>query len=139
VFFDHRRPHDTKPGAAQPRAVLDHVFTYLVIAEDGTSHEHHHRLTGAEPVDDVVRAAVGGLVEHIPVTDQTLTLWCDEEGRLRGRPVNPVGSRLAHLLGGRPARYVGPIVITGNHHAATVSLTTEQVDQLLAALEGCRS
>lgn len=114
------------------------VVTHLVVAEDGTSHEHHHRLTETETVDDVLRSAVGGWLERIPVGDQTLSLWCDEEGRMRRRPVNPVGSRLVHLLGGRPALYVGPIIITGNHGTTTVSLTAQQVEQLLAALQLCR-
>jgi hypothetical protein len=118
----------------------EHTFTFLVIAEDGTSHEHHHRLadTDTGTVDDVVRAAVGGWLEQIRVPDPALALWCDEEGRMRGRAVNPVGSRLVLLLGGRAAAYVGPIVITGNRRDTTVSLTTEQIEQLLAALQLCR-
>jgi Domain of unknown function (DUF3846) len=116
----------------------EHIFTFLVIAEDGTSHEHHHRLADTDTVDDVVRAALGGWLEHIRVPDPALALWCDEEGRMRGRAVNPVGSRLVLLLGGRAAAYVGPIVITGNRRNTTVSLTEEQIDQLLAALQRCR-
>ena len=107
------------------------IFTFLVIAEDGTSHEHHHRMADTDAIDDVVRAAVGGWLEYIRVDDQTLALWCDEEGGLRRRPVNPVGSRLVLLLGGRAAAYVGPIVVTGVRGANTVSLSQEQLDQLL--------
>jgi Domain of unknown function (DUF3846) len=115
------------------------IFTFLVITEDGTSHEHHHhRMAGTDTVDDVVRAALGGWLEHIRVTDPALALWCDEEGRMRGRTANPVGSRLVLLLGGLAAAYAGPIVVTGNHRHHTVSLTAEQIDQLLAALQLCR-
>jgi hypothetical protein len=116
-----------------------HIFTFLVIAEDGTSHEHHHRMAGTDTVDDVVRGALRGWLEHIRVTDPALALWCDEEGRMRRRRVNPVGSRLVGLLGGRAAAYVGPIVITGNQRNTTVSLTEQQIEQLLAALQLCRS
>jgi hypothetical protein len=115
------------------------IFTYLVIAEDGTSHEHHHRLADTDTIDGVVRAAVGGWLEYIRVSDPTLALWCDEEGGLRRRPVNPVGSRLVLLLGGRAAAYVGPIVVTGVHSANTVSLNQDQLDQLLDHLQLCRA
>lgn len=114
------------------------VFTFLVVADDGTSHEHRHHLTGTDTIDDVVRAAVGGWLEPIRVADPTLALWCDEDGRPRRRRLNPVGSRLAVLLGGRPAAYVGPIVVTGSRRHTTMSLTEAQLAQLLAALHRCR-
>ncbi len=114
------------------------TFVFLVIAEDGVSHEHRHRMTDRDTIDEIVRAALGGWLEHIPVTDPTLTLWCHEEGHLRGRAVNPVGSRLAALLGGGPAVYAGPIVVTGNHRHTTVSLTEQQIEHLLAALRLCQ-
>jgi len=114
------------------------IFTFLVIAEDGTSHEHHHRMTASDTIGDIVRAAVGGWLEAIPVADPTLALWCDEDGRPRRRLLNPVGSRLAALLGGRPAAYVGPIVVTGRRRHTTVSLTETQIAPLLAALHRCR-
>jgi hypothetical protein len=120
--------------------MIGDVVTYLVVAEDGTSHEHHHRLTAANTasIDDIVRAAVGGWLEPIPVTDPTLAVWCDEDGRPRRRTVNPVGSRLAVLLGGRPAAYVGPIVITGKQSDRMVGLTEAQIAAPLAALDVCR-
>jgi hypothetical protein len=120
--------------------MIGDVFTYLVVAEDGTSHENHRRLTAtdASTVDGIVRAAVGGWLEPIRVTDPSIALWCDEDGRPRRRTVNPVGSRLAVLLGGRPAAYVGPIVITGYQSDRMVSLTEAQIAALLAALHVCR-
>ncbi len=126
----------TKEGTGHE--MTEATFTYLVIAEDGTSHEHHHRMADTDTIDDVVRAAVGGWLEDIRVADRTLALWCDEEGGLRRRPVNPVGSRLVLLLGGRAAAYVGPIVVTGVRGANTVSLTQDQLDQLLADLQAVR-
>jgi len=126
----------TKEGTGH--AMTEAIFTYLVIAEDGTSHEHHHRMADTDTIDDVVRAAVGGWLEEIRVADRTLALWCDEEGAQRRRPVNPVGSRLVLLLGGRAAAYVGPIVVTGVRAANTVSLTQDQLDQLLADLQALR-
>ena len=106
------------------------IFTYLLIAEDGTSHEHHHRMADTDTIDDIVRAAVGGWLEDIRVTD--------EEGGLRRRPVNPVGSRLVLLLGGRATAYVGPIVVTGVRAGNTVSLSQDQLDEILDHLQLCR-
>lgn len=114
------------------------IFTYLVIADDGTSHEHHHRMTGTDSIATVLRAALDGWPEHIRVGDPATSLWCDEDGRPRRRPVNPVGSRLVLLLGGRAAAYVGPIVVTGMRGETLVSLTDGQVEQLLAGLHLCR-
>ena len=74
--------------------MAENIFTFLLVGEDGTSHEHHHRMADTDTVGDVVRAALGGWLEHIRVTDPALALWCDEEGRMRGRAANPVGSRL---------------------------------------------
>jgi hypothetical protein len=73
------------------------------------------------------------LVQHVDRLSRRI-----EHGRPRRRPVNPVGSRLAVLLGGRPAAYVGPIVVTGSRRHRTVSLTEAQIVQLLSALHRCR-
>jgi hypothetical protein len=119
------------------------IAIVLVVAENGLSHEHHHRLASTDTIDgaidDLVRAAVGGWLENIPITDPTLAVWCDEEGRLRHRDLNPVGSRLVYLLGGRAARYVGPIVITGQRQATLNGLTEQQLEQLRGLLQLCRS
>jgi hypothetical protein len=114
------------------------IATVLVVADNGLSHEHHHRMAATDTVADLVHAAVGGWLENIPISDPTLAAWCDEEGRLRHRRANPVGSRLVYLLGGRAAHYVGPIVITGSRHGDTIGLTEAQIDQLLGLLSHCR-
>jgi hypothetical protein len=116
----------------------DAIFTYLIIAEDAFSHEHHHRMTDSDTVHDVLRAAVGGWLEYIRVGDPALALWCDEDGGPRRRPANPVGSRLVLLLGGRAAGHVGPIVVTGLRRGNPMSLTEDQIEQLLAGLQLCR-
>lgn len=119
--------------------MTDPITTVLVVAENGLSHEHHHRMSTADTIDDIVHAAVGGWLENTPIADPTLAAWCDEEGRLRHRHPNPIGSRLVFLLGGRAEHYVGPIVITGSRRSTTVSLTEEQIDRLLGLLSLCRS
>lgn len=77
--------------------------------------------------------------EYIRVADPALALWCNEDGRPGHRTANMVGSLLVALLGGRAARYVGPIVVTGIHRDQAVSLTADQIEHLLAALRLCRT
>lgn len=66
---------------------------------------------------ETLRDGVGGLIEAAP-TDESLTLWVNEEGKLHGLPLNPLG----HALWGEVDIYgciaagdwvAGPCVITG--------------------------
>jgi hypothetical protein len=113
------------------------AFTFIVVAEDGTSHEHHTRLrTGT--VDELLHRAVGGRLKPIPTGTPDLYVWCDENGPSTGRRPNPVASLLiAHLGGGRPP-LVGPVIVTGRQGTTAISLTADQVDAVLAALADCR-
>ena len=70
-------------------------------------------LEGYEPLSD----AVGGWIESIPASPE-ITVWCDEEGKLKGLPFNQVATDLWEIFdifGCVPAgdRLVGPIVIQG--------------------------
>jgi hypothetical protein len=113
------------------------TFTFLVIAENGTSHEYRTRLrTGG--VNDLLRRAVGGWLEMIPLPDPDLYVWCDEDGGPKARRPNPVGSLLVAHLNGRLLPLVGPIVITGRSGSSTISLTDAQVGALLSGLVQCR-
>nr|WP_030500970.1 DUF3846 domain-containing protein [Micromonospora purpureochromogenes] len=113
------------------------LFTFIVVADDGTSHEHHTRLrTGA--VDDLLRRAVGGWLESIPIGAPDLYVWCDEDGPSTDRRPNPVAGQLVARLGGGRPPLVGPIAVTGRRGATCISLTTAQVDAVLAALTCCR-
>ncbi|GAA4259931.1 DUF3846 domain-containing protein [Dactylosporangium darangshiense] len=108
-------------------------FTFLVVAEDGTSHEHRTRLrTGA--VDELLRRAVGGWLAPIPIGTPDLSAWCDEDAPSRSRRPNPVASLLVARLGGGRMPLVGPIVVTGRRGSTAIGLTAAQVDALLAAL-----
>jgi hypothetical protein len=113
------------------------TFTYLVIAEDGTSHEHRARLRTGGP-DDLLRRTVGEWPQTLTLPDPDLYAWRDGDGGPAARQLNPVGSRLVAHLGGRPLPLVGPIVITGKRGSSTTSLTDTQVAALLAALVQCR-
>lgn len=64
-----------------------------------------------------IRDGVGGWIEAAP-TDESLTLWVNEEGKINGLPLNPLG----HALWGEVDIYgciaagdwlAGPCVITG--------------------------
>lgn len=66
---------------------------------------------------ETLRDAVGGLIEAAP-TDDSLTLWVNEEGKINGLPLNPLG----HCLWAEVDVYgciragdwlAGPCVVTG--------------------------
>ncbi|MEV1321249.1 hypothetical protein AB0J14_34825 [Micromonospora arborensis] len=113
------------------------AYTFLVIAEDGTSHEHHTRQrTGS--VDALLRRAVGGPPAPIPLDTVRLVAWCDAHAPSVGRRPNPVADALIARLGGARLPLAGPIALTGYQDGTARSLTTAQVDAVLAALTHCR-
>ncbi|MET7672448.1 hypothetical protein [Micromonospora luteifusca] len=113
------------------------ALTFLVVAENGTSHEHHTRQrTGG--VDALLRRAVGGPPAPIPLGAADVVAWCDADGPSVGRHPNPVASLLIARLGGARLPLVGPIALTGVRDGTASSLTTGQVDAVLAALTHCR-
>jgi len=60
-----------------------------------------------------LQTAVGGWVQAIDLTP-TLTLWCNEEGKLVDLPHNPYGQFLWNSTFGAHTDYiVGDIVVTG--------------------------
>ncbi|MGC5054943.1 hypothetical protein ACLQ2S_26260 [Micromonospora sp. DT48] len=112
-------------------------FMYIVVAEDGTSHEHHTRLRDGD-VASLLRRAVGGVPASIPIGVPDLYLWGDEDGHPKALRPNPVARLLVARLGGGDLPLVGRVVLTGRRGAAAVSLTTTQIDAVLAALAHCR-
>jgi hypothetical protein len=65
---------------------------------------------------DGLQGAVGGWIEYVP-TQQNVTLYCNEEGKIEGLPPNPVATRaFGQLL--IPHDYLaGDVVIIGAHDA----------------------
>ena len=62
-----------------------------------------------------MQAAVGGWVEAVDMTD-TLTMWVDEEGKLAGKPINPVANQVvgSYRVGLMPGDFiVGDVLLTG--------------------------
>ncbi|MCG5446223.1 hypothetical protein NIE79_004791 [Micromonospora sp. NIE79] len=113
------------------------AYTFIVVAEDGTSHEHHTRQrTGG--VDTWLRRAVGAAPTPIPLAAAHLIAWRDAPAPSVGRRPNPAAGLLIAHLGGARLPLAGPIALTGYRDGAARSLTAAQVDAVLAALTHCR-
>jgi len=112
-------------------------FAFIVVAEDGTRHEHHARPRTPD-VDALLRHAVGGWLVPVPIAAPQLYARCDEDGPSTGRSLNPVASALIARLGGGRLPLVGPIAVTGRRDATAISLPAAHVDAVLTALAHCR-
>ncbi|RQX16705.1 hypothetical protein DDE19_14100 [Micromonospora ureilytica] len=113
------------------------AYTFLVVAEDGTSHEHHTRQRTGR-VDTWLRRAVGATPTPILLAAAHLVAWRDAQGPSLGRRPNPVAGLLIAHLGGPRVPLHGPIAVTGYRDGTARSLTTAQVDAVLAVLTHCR-
>lgn len=70
-----------------------------------------------------LREVIGGWIERVILIPADLTdsdvrtygldMWADEEGLIRGLPVNPVATVLANTFG-HASPIVGPVVIAGS-------------------------
>jgi Domain of unknown function (DUF3846) len=81
----------------------------LIIQPDGRSED-----TTVQADLAGLNAAVGGLIEC--VTLRICHLYCDEEGKLKGLPVNKAATALAHTLGWMHGDVLcGPVIFLGNH------------------------
>lgn len=54
--------------------------------------------------------AVGGLIEGVPMDDESFTAFCNEEGKLEGLPVNHAATRFTGIRGDV---LMGDVVIIG--------------------------
>ncbi len=59
-----------------------------------------------------LQAKVGGWVQMVDLNDN-LTLWCNEEGKLEGLPLNRYATELWESVYGKTDIIVGDIVLTG--------------------------
>lgn len=111
-------------------------FIFIVVAEDGTSHEHHMRLH-AGTVDDLLRRAVCGWLESSDRYPGSVRL------ARRGRPLEGPPPQPRRQPARRPSRRRSAAAgRTGRRDrlsgTTVTSLTTVQVDAVLAALINCR-
>lgn len=61
---------------------------------------------------EVLSGAVGGYIECVSVKDD-LDMWVNEEGKLIGLPLNPIGTRVWREVYGPTDVIAGDIIFTG--------------------------
>ena len=82
---------------------------------------------------ELLQKAVGGYVQAINL-DDTLTLWCNEEGKMMNLPHNEKAQILWDNVFGSGTDYiVGNIVLTGgaDDEGEIIGLTDEQINNLV--------
>lgn len=79
-----------------------------------------------------LQQAVGGLVDAVTL-HESVTMWVNDEGVLRGMPINLVASSLARDLGTTHQPYFGPIIFTGgcDDEGETLGLSEQHVEALM--------
>ena len=75
-----------------------------------------------------LQRAVSGWVQAIDLSE-TMSMWCNEEGKMIGLAHNPFGPALWERSDGRTDYIVGDIVITGgvDEEGETISLMDQQI------------
>lgn len=74
-----------------------------------------------------LQAGVGGYIQAIDLTT-SMTMWCNEEGKLNGLPHNPFAQKLWDVAFGADTDYiVGDVVFTGgpDDEGYTTGITAE--------------
>lgn len=100
----------------------------LVISTNGTYEVEQIPVT----LRDMQRA-VGGLLEGVALADGCF-LYCDEEGKLKGRPVNHLATALAWTMGfRRDDEIVGDVIVVG------IGPGDREADVPAIAVETCKS
>jgi len=76
----------------------------------------------------VLSNAVGGWIECVAISDD-LTMWCNEEGKLDGLPVNDIATKIFQNRFGAVDVIMGNVVLTGgaDDEGDDLGLTEEQV------------
>jgi hypothetical protein len=81
--------------------------------------------------------AVGGYIERVmlwhdgdPMMGRSVCIWVDEEGLMKGLPINVVAIRSS----GHRATLVGPLLVTACQGELTVGLTAEEVTKMVDLL-----
>ncbi len=65
---------------------------------------------------DSLQTAVGGWIEGVSPVEGDWHAYCDEEGKLKGLPINHRATRLAHYLGWPEGDVLcGPVVFVGEY------------------------
>lgn len=78
-----------------------------------------------------LQTAVGGWVQAIDLTD-TMTMWCNEEGKLISLPHNPFAQLLWDISFGAHTDYiVGDVVITGGTDSEGATLGIDSLEEAI--------
>jgi Domain of unknown function (DUF3846) len=82
---------------------------------------------------EMLKNAVGGLIECVPLRASGFEMWVNEEGKLMNLPQNGVGTALWNDNYGPSDVTVGNIVLTGGTDSKgnTLGLTDEQLEFVL--------
>lgn len=111
---------------------------FAVLKVDGTL---EYREVSSEGEYDFLSGVVGGWIQAVPLSyDENLgdlVLWCNEEGKLNGLPVNVAATALWELFYGRTDVIVGDVVLSGgsDDEGETLPLSEArefQISQLFA-------
>lgn len=81
---------------------------------------------------ETLQEAVGGLIQAVDLTP-SLTMWCNEEGKLIGLPVNPVATAMWTRYFGETDIIVGDVVFTGgcDEEGETTSILQNDADSII--------
>lgn len=82
---------------------------------------------------NLIKNAVGGYIQVVPLHKANADLWVNEEGKLDNLPQNPIGTSLWVDEYGHTDVIVGNIIITGgtDEMGDTLGLTPEQVSKFM--------
>ena len=84
----------------------------------------------------VLQDAVGGWVEAVDLSE-TLTMWCNEEGKINGDILNAKANQIFRDTFGAVDVIMGDVIFTGgaDDEGDTMGLTDAQVNSLLQAVK----
>lgn len=88
-------------------------------------------VTTGEDLLAVLQAQCGGYVQAVDLTP-TMTMWCNEEGKLNGSEWNECATAIWHAIYGPSDTIFGTVVFTGgaDDEGETQSITTEDFARL---------
>lgn len=85
----------------------------------------------SEETSKALNTAVGGWYQAVDI-NPTLTLWCNEEGKIHGLPINTIATKVFQARFGAYDVIMGNVIFTGgaDEEGETVGLTEDQMKQL---------
>lgn len=103
------------PDSDEPAQPGEDEPAIIWVRQDGTIDRRD--FPANQPVLDKLQEWVGGYIEHVgwprlKFEGMDVELFCNEEGKLKGMPINPLGSRIIDEAGYTGADvFVGPLVL----------------------------